>query len=210
MYFRSLIDGISELPDANPAIRAAIEDEAAQVGWKSMHQQLAIIDPVAAARINENDSQRIQRALEVYRVSGKPLTEWQERTEPQGCFSYSKYALLPEPRAVLHERIEARLDMMMDAGFVEEVRQLRTRSNLTATHPSMRAVGYRQIWSYLNGELEFSEVRNRILAASRQLAKRQITWLRSESKLRTLNPLEVDPYVSISAELRSLLEDVRN
>ena len=210
MYFRSLINGISALPEADPIVRAEIDNEADKVGWSSLHQQLSIVDPAAAARINKNDSQRIQRALEVYRVSGRCLTEWQQTTLVQGDFIYNKYALLPEPRKRLHERIEKRLDRMLDSGFMEEVKGLKARPNLTAKHSSMRAVGYKQIWSHLNGDISFRQAREQILAATRQLAKRQITWLRTESEITMLNPLEVDPYVSISAAVKLLMKDVRN
>lgn len=202
MYFRSLIDGIATLPGADPPVRAAIDEEAASKGWPEMHRQLAEIDSAAAAKINANDSQRIQRALEVYRLSGRPMSDWQENTAPaRSDYEFIKYALIPEPRAVLHARIAERLNLMLEAGFIDEVRRLMARPGLTADHSSMRAVGYRQYWSHLEGDLGPGEARSAALAATRQLAKRQLTWLRSEADLMTVNPLETDAFAAISIDL---------
>lgn len=202
MYFRSLIGGIASLPGADPFVRAAIDDEAAQRGWPEMHRQLTEVDRVAAAKINPNDAQRIQRGLEVYRLSGRSLSEWQLETSPaRKSYDFIKIALIPEPRAVLHERISERLDLMLNAGFVDEVRSLMARRGLTAEHGSMRAVGYRQYWSYLKGDIDLDEARTKALAATRQLAKRQLTWLRSEKAIYTVNPLETDAYATISSQL---------
>ncbi len=205
MYFRALTAGIAELPSADEGLRAVIDEEAARVGWPAMHRQLADVDAKAARRINPNDSQRIQRALEVYRRSGKPLSDWQSADDAVAAHRYVKYALVPEPRAALHARIERRLDGMLDAGFIDEVRGLRARAELTAEHPSMRSVGYRQIWRYLDGEYDRATARNRSLAATRQLAKRQLTWLRSEDDLFVVNPLEADPFAAISGDLADRL-----
>jgi tRNA dimethylallyltransferase len=206
MYFRALIDGIAELPDADARIRAAIDHEAEQRGWPEMHRQLGAIDPLAAAKIDPNDSQRIQRALEVYRVSGRRLSGLQAETTPvHENMLYIKAALIPEPRSVLHDRIEQRLDQMVEQGFLDEMRTLMQRPGLTADHSSMRAVGYRQFWQHLAGEWDFDEARSRALAATRQLAKRQLTWLRSEADLLVVNPLENDAFGAISTHLREAL-----
>ena len=210
MYYRALIEGIADLPEGDEAEREAIDRQAAADSWPALHRELAEIDPQAAARINENDSQRIQRALEVYRMSGKSLSVWQADTVAHGGYSYLKVALIPEPRAVLHERIARRLDQMLDAGFVDEVRGLRERPGLSAAHAAMRAVGYRQVWAYLDGEYSLEVARDRALAATRQLAKRQLTWLRGDSDLIAVNPLEVDAFATISALLRQKLEDDKN
>ena len=210
LYFRSLIGGIATLPGADAAVRAAIDEEALCHGWPALHRQLATIDPLAAARINENDSQRIQRALEVFRRSGRPLTEWQSANAAADGYSYVKLALIPEPRAALHARIGKRLERMLEAGFIEEVKALRRRPGLSAEHPSMRAVGYRQFWQFLEGRRDLGEARLRALAATRQLAKRQLTWLRSEGRLFAVNPLEVDAFAAISSHLQQRLEVDKN
>lgn len=206
MYFRSLIGGIASLPGADHSVRAAIDEEAGKRGWAEMHRQLAEIDIEAATRINPNDAQRIQRALEVYRLSGRSLSEWQAESQPlKPGYNFAKIALIPEPRAVLHARIAERLEQMLAAGFIEEVRVLMGRPDLTAEHASMRAVGYRQYWSHLQGDMDSDEARSRALAATRQLAKRQLTWLRSERDLFTVNPLETDAFAIISSHLNGLL-----
>ena len=191
MYFRALTRGIAELPGADEDVRAAIDAEAEATGWPAMHAELQEADPAAAARIKPNDRQRIQRALEVYRLSGTPLSEWQRDSAPaRDDIEYLKIGLNVEPRSRLHERIAQRLELMLDEGFVDEVRGLRERRRLTADHPSMRSVGYRQFWQHLDGDLDLEEARARALYATRQLAKRQITWLRSETDIRLADPLE--------------------
>jgi tRNA dimethylallyltransferase len=210
MYFRSLIHGLAALPEADDEIRSSLDDEAACRGWAALHEQLAVIDPQAAARINENDSQRIQRALEVYRASGRTLTEWQSGTRAPSGYDFARFALIPEPRPALHARIERRLDLMFASGFVGEVSRLRARAGLGAEQASMRAVGYRQVWRHLEGEYDLREARSRALAATRQLAKRQLTWLRREPGLVALNPLEVDACAAISTDLRARLEGRKN
>lgn len=193
MYFRALTGGIANLPSADRTLRAKIDREAAIAGWPAMHRQLMAIDPAAAARIDPNDSQRIQRALEVYRKSGKTLTAWQTDARPtQGDTAYLKIGLIPEPRRELHRRIERRWRVMLEAGLAEEVARLKRKPSLSSRSPSMRAVGYRQMWSYLDGKCSLDEATDRALAATRQLAKRQLTWLRTESELISLNPLEPD------------------
>lgn len=207
MYFRSLIHGIANLPQADATIRAAIDAEAAENGWPAMHQLLAQIDAPAAARINANDSQRIQRALEVYRISGKTLSDWQATDVPRADnYAFIKIALVSESRALLHERIAARLQAMIDGGFIDEVRTLMKTPGLTPEHPSMRAVGYRQIWSHLEGNCDLQEAREKALAATRQLAKRQLTWLRSEDSLNVVDPLAADAFASILSLLQKPAE----
>ena len=199
MYFRALTAGIAELPAADDELRRAIDTEAAERGWPAMHEDLQAVDPGAAQRIKPNDRQRIQRALEVYRASGRPLSEWQRDSAPmRDDILYLKIGLNIEPRSILHERIAKRLNLMVDGGFVEEVARLRERAGLTAASPAMRSVGYRQFWEYLDGRCSLEEARNKALYATRQLAKRQITWLRSETEVFLANPLEADAIGAIS------------
>jgi tRNA dimethylallyltransferase len=206
MYFRALTRGIAELPGADSAIRAAIDAEALEQGWPAMHAELQIVDPEAAARIKPNDRQRIQRALEVFRASGRPLSAWQRDSAPaRDDIGYVKVGLNIEPRSVLHKRIARRLDSMLEQGFVAEVERLRRRPGLTADHPSMRAVGYRQFWQHLDGDFDLGEARDRALYATRQLAKRQITWLRSETDIFLVDPLEAGAIDAISAFLAQSL-----
>ena len=203
MYFRALTEGMAELPAADAIIRAAIDAEAETGGWPAMHALLGKVDPLAAARINPHDSQRIQRALEVYRLSGKSLSEWQAGDSPERKKEkFLKVALVTDSRAVLHARIAARLQKMLQNGFVEEVETLMARPGLSATHSSMRAVGYRQIWSYLEGNDSREDAGAKALTATRQLAKRQLTWLRSERHITSVDPLETDAPAAISILLR--------
>lgn len=207
MYFRALTQGIADLPAADPETRRAIDAEAVVSGWPALHAELADIDPAAASRINQNDSQRIQRALEVYRVSGRSLSAWQADALPgKRMDRYVKIALLTGSRSVLHDRIEQRLKSMLENGFVEEVQTLMARPGLTAGHSSMRAVGYRQIWSHLEGDGGLEDAGQKALAATRQLAKRQLTWLRSERQVTTVDPLESGALATISTLLRNEVE----
>jgi len=202
MYFRALTEGIADLPTADADIREAIDALAAKSGWPAVHNELAAVDPVAADRINPNDSQRLQRALEVYRSSGKTLTDWQRETRPPaGDTEYLKIGLQIEPRELLHRRIAQRLDRMVEDGFVEELRELKRRPGLTEFSSSMRSVGYRQFWQYLEGRCSLAEASDKALFATRQLAKRQFTWLRSEKSVFTINPLEPGAIDAISAHL---------
>ena len=207
MYFRSLIGGIAELPDADPAIRAAIDHDAEKTGWPAQHERLRVVDPLAAARIEPNDRQRIQRALEVYLASGRPLSEWQSEGtgKAASALDFVKISLEPATRQILHERIEARLNMFLNKGFLEEVKALYERPGLTAEHPSMRSVGYRQLWEHLAGATSFEEAGKRALYATRQLAKRQVTWLRSEKDVHRFDPLEPDVIDAISSCLIEFL-----
>ncbi len=202
MYFRALTAGMAALPPADPEVRAAIDTEAAQLGWPALHEELRRVDPAAAERINPNDSQRIQRALEVYRLSGRPLSAWQESTSASGDLRFEKLALQVEPRSLLHQRIAERLERMLDAGFTVELRRLMLRPGLHRGSPAMRAVGYRQFWAHLAGECTFEEAKSRALAATRQLAKRQITWLRSESGVKTFDALDSGVADAISGVLK--------
>ena len=187
LYYRSLIEGLDALPAADRDIRASIEDEASRRGWPALHAELAKIDPQAARRIMPKDAQRIQRALEVFRLTGKPISVLHGKADKALPFELKGCALVPE-RTELHKRIEMRFDAMLRSGLVDEVKALRARYRLSADAPSMRAVGYRQLWSYLEGEIAEDVMRERAVAATRQLAKRQITWLRSFPELLRLDP----------------------
>ena len=189
LYLRALLKGLAPLPQASAELRREIDERAARAGWPALHRELARLDPEAAARINPNDSQRIQRALEVCRTAGRPLSELQRETvSPLGSMPLKAWALVPRSRPVLHQRLAARFHAMMAAGFLEEVRALRRRGDLTARHSSMRAVGYRQLWAHLEGEYVLAEAVDRGIAATRQLAKRQLTWMRAETTARWLDP----------------------
>jgi len=202
MYFRALTEGIANLPAADEAIRRQIDREAEQKGWPAMHAELATVDTLVAARLNPNDSQRIQRALEVFRISGKPLGEWQRGALASSAdVEYVKIALQIEPRKRLHDRIELRLEQMIASGFEEEIKTLRARPGLNKDSSAMRCVGYRQFWAYLDGDYSESEARDRTLFATRQLAKRQLTWLRSENDVFFADPLEAGIKDTISTHL---------
>ena len=184
LYYRVLRDGIAEMPSRNDELRAQLAREAESVGWRALHARLSEIDPAAAQRIHPNDPQRLQRALEVALISGKPLSQWWLEGTGGGIESVLGCRLIqlviaPESRSDLHSRIERRLNRMLDAGFLEEVRALRQRGDLDASLPSMKAVGYRQLWRHLDGAIDFDTMREQALAATRRLAKRQLTWLRS-------------------------------
>ncbi len=196
LYFRALLQGLSPMPEADPAMRAQLAAEADDRGWTAMHAELATVDPAAAARIHVNDPQRIQRALEVYRLSGRSISDWQHETVVAAqrfpC-RVLKVAVAPQDRAVLHARIERRFDAMLDAGFLDEVRRLRALPELQMHPapldlPALRAVGYRQGWEHLDGMLSATEFRDRAIFATRQLAKRQLTWLRSDLGLKWFDP----------------------
>lgn len=189
LYFRALQQGLSNLPEANPAVREHLSAQAAGIGWPAMHARLRAIDPAAAARIGPNDAQRIQRALEVIELTGRPLSEQQRGGSGQRFpWRVLKLALLPADRAPLHARIAERFDAMLAQGFLDEMRRLRARGDLDPDLPSMRSVGYRQAWEHLDGDTTPAEFRDRGIFATRQLAKRQITWLRGELDARVLDP----------------------
>lgn len=210
LYFRSLIQGIADLPKADNVVREEIEAQAQRVGWSAMHEKLAIVDPQAAARINPHDRQRIQRALEVFRISGRPLSAWQAaQSQAPPEFEFIKVALVPGSRAELHRRINQRFLDMLQLDFVSEVAALRQRPGLSAGSTSMRSVGYRQIWAHLDGRDDLEEATAKGQAATRQLAKRQLTWLRSESGLNVADPLEAGVKSVISAILVEKLNQLR-
>lgn len=187
MYFRVLQQGLAELPRANADLRASLQAKIQEKGVASLHAKLAEVDEAAARRINPNDTQRIQRALEVYLLTGKNMTAWQA----ENTYSLSQYQVhnfgLNVERKILHERIALRFDQMLKQGLIEEVKKLYQRGDLNADMPSIRSVGYRQVWEYLSGNISYDEMREKAIAATRQLAKRQITWLRSWPNLHWLN-----------------------
>ena len=206
LYFRALQRGLSELPEADPVLRTRLGEEAARIGWPAMHARLARLDPAAASRIGPNDAQRLQRALEVMALSGRPLSELQ-RGSCGGVFPWRvlKLALLPGDRRPLHARIAERFDTMLAACFLDELRALRARGDLHADLPAIRAVGYRQGWEHLDGCFEAAEFRDRAIFATRQLAKRQITWLRSELDARSLDPEAAPPLARATEAVRLFL-----
>ncbi|HVP34892.1 MAG TPA: tRNA (adenosine(37)-N6)-dimethylallyltransferase MiaA [Steroidobacteraceae bacterium] len=189
LYLRALFDGLAALPPASTDLRREIDGRAARSGWPALHAELARLDPATAARIAANDSQRIQRALEVCYVTGQPISELQRATSsPLASFDAHYWRLSPPDRSMLHQRLAERLALMMANGFLDEVRRLRDRGDLTAAHSSMRAVGYRQLWEHLDGRYDLPEAQRRALAATRQLAKRQLTWMRAERRGEWLDP----------------------
>lgn len=188
MYFNALQKGLAEIPAANPAARQQIADEATELGWPALHAKLLAIDPTVARNIHANDSQRIQRALEVYYSSGKRLSEFQSRTKPfLDMDSVINIALVPEQRSELHQRIAQRFDKMLEQGFLAEVQRLRDRGDLHLNMPAIRTVGYRQAWRYFDGDYDSETMREKSIIATRQLAKRQITWLRSWPEVTIFN-----------------------
>ena len=189
LYYRALVSGLDELPQADAALRAEIDADAARRGWPALHKELEKVDPATASRLPPNDSQRIQRALEVFRLTGKPLSSLQRGVKADLPFRLNSFALMPD-RAILHRRIEERFGEMLKMGLVEELKGLRNRFDLKASMPSMRAVGYRQAWEMLEGKADAATMRERAVAATRQLAKRQMTWLRSFAGLVRLDPAE--------------------
>ena len=210
LYFRALAEGLSPLPAADPETRAQLDTEAKAVGWAEMHQRLAAVDPETAARIHPNDPQRIQRALEIYELTGETMSSILGRDNPGELpYNVSKLILAPRDRAVLHDRIAIRFNHMLELGLIDEVGQLYQRGDLHKDLPSIRAVGYRQVWAYLEGELRYEEMIQRAIIATRQFAKRQFTWLRSEKEGTWLDALENNIYSKI---LKKLLNDpiVRN
>lgn len=203
LYYKALQDGLADMPPANAAIRAQLEQRAAAQGWEALHRELAAVDPESAARIHPNDPQRLSRALEVFLVSGQTMTSHRERQTAQNGgsgtaaarqfpYTVANLAIAPAQREILHARIAERFVAMMEQGFVEEVENLRNRGDLHVGLPSIRAVGYRQVWDYLDGTLNREQMVERGIIATRQLAKRQFTWLRSWSNLHWLDSLACD------------------
>jgi len=187
LYYRALLEGLDDLPQADAALRTRIDTQAQLAGWPAMHAELARIDPSSAQRLSPQDGQRIQRALEVYYASGRPLSAWQQRAGSPLPFDMTTVALQPTERSALHARIAARFSAMLDSGLVNELRALRTRYKLHPSLPSMRAVGYRQAWQFLDQEIDATQLREQAVAATRQLAKRQLTWLRSFSNVHQVH-----------------------
>ncbi|MCW8933661.1 MAG: tRNA (adenosine(37)-N6)-dimethylallyltransferase MiaA [Gammaproteobacteria bacterium] len=205
LYYKALQDGLSELPKADDEIRAQLEADAESYGWQKMHERLAKIDSVSAQRIHPNDPQRIQRALEVYEISGKTLTEfWQLQSSQTLPYNLLKIAFFPEDRDLLKQRISQRFHQMLELGFIEEVEALRARGDLNLDMPSMRCVGYRQAWEYLDGLSTYEEMTEKAIVATRQLAKRQLTWLRKE---KNANFFDINQaiYLKILKKLENLL-----
>ena len=189
LYVKALLEPLTELPESDAQIRAQIDAQAADLGWPAMHAQLAQIDPITAARIEPNDAQRINRALEIFRISGKPMAQWlaEDTTTHELSFKPILTALIPEPRAVLRERINQRFVTMLNEGFLDEMRTLRARGDLHLGLPSMRCVGYRQAWEHLDGAYGYDELIEKGQAATRQLAKRQMTWIRGMPQIRVFD-----------------------
>ncbi|WP_109512912.1 tRNA (adenosine(37)-N6)-dimethylallyltransferase MiaA [Pseudomonas ovata] len=203
LYFKALLEGLASMPSADAEVRAQLEAEAKVHGWQALHDQLAAVDPVSAARIHPNDPQRLVRALEVYRVSGKSMTAHHEQQIAQSAdgsasgqgqlpYTVANLAIAPADRKVLHDRIALRFGQMLEQGFLDEVLALRSRTDLHAGLPAIRAVGYRQVWDHLDGKLTREEMQERGIIATRQLAKRQFTWLRSWENLQWLDSLDRD------------------
>ncbi len=193
MYFKALRDGMATMPPADARVRQRLLDSARDRGWPWLHQRLTSVDPEAAGRIKPSDSQRLQRALEVYDLTGKPLSQWHREQKVQRFpYQVTNLAVAPPDRAVLHERIAMRFVRMLEEGFLDEVKSLYSRGDLTAALPSVRSVGYRQAWSYLEGELSYDDMVERGIIATRQLAKRQLTWLRSWPDVHWLDSLSSD------------------
>ncbi|MFM2479680.1 tRNA (adenosine(37)-N6)-dimethylallyltransferase MiaA [Celerinatantimonas sp. MCCC 1A17872] len=201
LYYKALIEGLSALPSADEKLREEIANQAAEVGWQKLHQELLKYDPQSAARIHPNDPQRLMRAIEVYRLSGKTLTELNAQKPPEFPYPLYQFAIAPQERSVLHQRIEQRLSLMLEQGFEQEVRRLMARSDLSLQMPSMRCVGYRQMWQYLLGEFDYEQMRQKALAATRQLAKRQLTWLRGWQQVTWLDSLDANAFTKLLASL---------
>lgn len=206
LYFKALRDGLSDLPQADAELRRAIDEEAQRRGWPALHADLAALDPAAAARLKPTDAQRIQRALEVVRLTGAPLAESiARRTGAAVPYRLIQLALQPSDRAVLHARIAQRFDAMLEAGLIDEVSALRRKYRLHAGLPSMRCVGYRQVWDYLEGRSDRAALREKGIAATRQLAKRQLTWLRAWEDVASLDCLAGDPVGQAAGILEAAL-----
>lgn len=189
LYYKALREGLNDLPQADPAIRQQLDERAQEIGWPGMHEELTRIDPATAARLAPRDSQRIQRALEIFHISGKTMSDWlKDKAQPQeGSHQYVTMSLEPEDRSWLHKRIAVRYHDMIEQGLLQEVEKLYQRPDLHPGLPSIRCVGYRQLWSYLDGEVSLDQAIEQAIAATRQLAKRQLTWLRSEPERQQFN-----------------------
>lgn len=210
LYFRALLQGIAGMPTADANLRANLEARASVEGWEVLHAELATIDKTAADRIHPNDSQRIQRALEVYLLSGKTITDWQAAdTQALAGMQVYSLALAPSERALLHARIAERFDLMLAQGFMDEVKSLMARGDLSPALPSIRSVGYRQAWAHLSGEVSFDVMREQAIAATRQLAKRQLTWLRAWPEVQWLVSDDEARLAKASVQLEAWLAERR-
>lgn len=210
MYFKTLLEGLADMPPANASVRKAIEADAQKHGWHFVHQQLAQVDPVMAAEIHPNHSQRVSRALEVFRVSGTTMSELRAQQTQQDLtqqFDVRQVAIAPRQRSVLHARIALRFKKMIEEGFIDEVKALQNRGDLHVDLPAIRAVGYRQVWDHLNGQLSYDEMLDKGIIATRQLAKRQLTWLRGWSDL---NWLYTDTETGENREKNELVSEFLN
>lgn len=205
MYFNALQHGLSELPAADPEVRAHIDEQAQRYGWQHMHENLHVIDPQAAAKIHPNDAQRIQRALEVYELTQRPLSSFHESAKSlRTDLEIINFGLMPQDRTLLHERIAQRFASMLTSGVLEELSNLRRKWTLSLDMPSMRCIGYRQMWNYLENKVSYADMQNQAVAATRQLAKRQLTWLRHYPET-----ILIDPYTNgITALLAQINSEI--
>lgn len=207
LYFRALRRGLAEMPPADPQVRQEIDAEAAHAGWPALHARLALLDPVTAARIQPNDGQRIQRALEVHRLTGRTLSELHSQTRPAAPdMTFAAFAWAPADRERLYAGIERRFEQMMQAGLLEEVRRLQQRGDLHAELPAIRSVGYRQLWEHLHGQESLADSVRRAIFATRHLARRQLIWLRAEHDLRWYDSLDSGAADQIERDIEALLE----
>ena len=206
LYAKALKDGLNEMPSSDLAVRAQIESEAAQFGWPAMHEKLKSVDPQTALRLHTTDSQRISRALEVYRQTGKPISYYQNQKNEGSKHDFLTLGLLPKNRALLHERIEKRFRLMIEGGFLDEARGLMNDCCFDRNLPSMRAVGYRQAFDYLLGETDYERFVAAGVASTRQLAKRQMTWMRSMPELLAIDPFEEDAFAVASKAIEAFLK----
>ncbi|AKM29843.1 tRNA (adenosine(37)-N6)-dimethylallyltransferase MiaA [Pandoraea faecigallinarum] len=208
LYYKALTQGLSPLPAADADVRAALDEDAARDGWPALHARLASVDPATAARLAPNDSQRIQRALEIFLLSGKPMSQWLAEQAPArdtaSPHTFVPVALEPGERSILHARIAERFRLMLAAGFIEEVERLRARGDLDPGLPSMRCVGYRQVWEYLDGKTDYDTMRDKGIFATRQLCKRQLTWLRSMPERHIVDCTAPDATQRALATVRNL------
>jgi tRNA dimethylallyltransferase len=208
MYYKALMNGIDDLPPADTVIRAQLDADMAAIGAAGLHARLAELDPITAARLKPNDSQRIQRALEIYMVTGQAMSSLiAQQTRAAAPFELLSISLEPSDRSFLHERIAKRFDIMLEQGFIEEVRQLKLRPELNADLPSIRCVGYRQAWDYLDGSIDYQEMRERGIIATRQLAKRQLTWCRSIPERLIVDCIQGNVSEQVLAHSLNLLKD---
>ena len=205
MYFRVLERGISQLPSANPTVRKQIDSEAAANGWAKLHQELQRIDPTAAKKIDPSDKQRIQRALEVHRITGKPISSFHGEHKQPIDYQRLNLSLVPSKRDILYKRIENRFDAMLDQGLVSEVGHLLSKNSLTSSHNSMKSVGYKQICEFIENKCSLDEARAKAVVATRRLAKRQLTWLRSDTDSLVVDPLHRKSEVDIEGRVSQFL-----